>query len=117
MSDKLSDAIRTIIDEAQRLHGDDFEAAIDAVNDELTTGERDDDLYTESVVDGIRWGVRAAVTVDLGQSTLLRICTADGVRISHEWDRSQPMSEEARAMILRSVETAMGPALPEPRKD
>jgi hypothetical protein len=38
----LHDAIRTIIDESQRLGIEDFEDALSAVSDDLSCGERDD---------------------------------------------------------------------------
>lgn len=106
-SDRLADAVRFVIDEAQRLTSDDFEAALDRVADEIATGERDDDLYQESIIDGIRWGVRAAVCVEFGGGTILRVLSPGGVRITHEW-LGKPQSDLGRASILNTVKVAMG---------
>jgi hypothetical protein len=81
----LHDAIRTIIDESQRLGIEDFEDALSAVSGDLSCGERDDDLYADSVIDGIRWGARAAVTIELSGGAMLRVLMPGGVRITHEW--------------------------------
>ena len=81
----LTDAIRTIIDESQRLGIEGFEDALSAVSDDLSCGERDDDLYADSVIDGIRWGARAAVIIELSGGAMLRVLMPGGVRITHEW--------------------------------
>lgn len=107
MTDTIKDAIRTILNESQRLDRDDFDGALDAVSDDLSTGEREDDLYLDSVLDGIRWGCRAAVVVELGGSTILRLRAPGGVGITHEW-LGNPHSAIARASIMATVKEAMG---------
>ncbi len=107
MSDKLTDAIRVIIDEAQRLRINDFEDAIDRASDDLSTGERADDLFIDSVLDGIRWGVRAAACVERGGGTILRVRAPGGVGITHEW-RGSSLSAIGRASIMQTVMEAIG---------
>lgn len=96
---KLTDAIRAIIDEAQRLSVDDFEAAINAASDDLQTGERDDDLYIESVLDGIRFGARAAVSVELAGGAMVRFVMPGGERITSEWAKHADAESQIKAAL------------------
>lgn len=81
------------------------EDAIDQASDYLSRGERSDDLWFDSVLDGIRWGHRAAGCVEMGGSTLLRICEPGGLRLTHEWHGG--ISDEGRAMVMETVRKAM----------
>ena len=111
MTDRLKAAIETIIDESQRLGVEGFEHALDAVADEIATGERDDDLFQESVIDGIRWGAHAAVTVELGGGAMLRVILPDGARITHEWAShadADPSIKAALAAVMAERTTAGG---------
>ena len=99
MSDDLKAAIKTIIEESQRLDVEGFEDELNAIGDDLASGEKSDDLYLESVIDGVRWGARAAVSVELGGGALVRVALPDGVRITHEWaDRHEADGQINRAM-------------------
>ena len=102
MNTKLAEAIRTIIDETQRIGIEAFEDDLSAIGDDLSTGERDDDLYAESVIDGIRWGARAAVSVELAGGAMLRAVLPDGKRITHEWAHhtdADPLIKAALAAV------------------
>lgn len=103
----LSYAIRALVDYARDMEIDDFEDAISAASDDLETGEKTYDRFTDSVLDGIRWGLRAAVTVELDGGTILRVRKPGGVGITHEWHGS-PRSAIGRASIMQTVDEAMG---------
>jgi len=103
----LNDTIRALIEYARDMETDDFEAALDAASDDLATGDRSDDLFTESMLDGIRWGLRAAMVVEFGGGTILRVRKPGGVGITHEWHGS-PNSAIGRASIMQTVDEAMG---------
>ena len=107
MTMTLSDTIRALIEYARDMEVDDFEAALDAASDDLATGEASDDLFTESLIDGIRWGLRAAMVVEFGGGTILRVRKPGGVGITHEWHGS-PNSAIGRASIMQTVDEAMG---------
>ena len=99
MNDSMKTAIETIIEESRRLGVEGFEDALNAVGDELACGEKGDGLYLESVIDGVRWGARAAVSVELGGGALVRVALPDGVRITHEWaDRHEADGQINRVM-------------------
>lgn len=103
---------RRIIDLVNAIEGserEDMESAIDAASDYLCIGEnRADDLAIESILDGLRWGFRAAAVVELGGGTVLRIRAPGGIGITHEWvDSPSPMRI---ASIMESIERACGRA-------
>jgi hypothetical protein len=95
----LTDAIRAIIDEIQRLGIEGFEDALSAVSGDLSCGERDDDLYADSVIDGIRWGARAAVIIELSGGAMLRVLMPGGVRITHEWGNADEADTQIKAAL------------------
>ena len=103
MTDKLTDAIRMIIGESQRLGVEKFGDALMEIGDNLGTGSRGDDLYIESVIDGIRWGVRAAITVDLAGGALLRVILPDGGRITHEWATEKDAESQINAALAAII--------------
>lgn len=95
----LKEAISAIVAISSRMDVEDFEDLLNAAGDDLETGERDEDLYLGAVIDGIRWGVRAGVCVELAGGAMLRIALPGGVRISHEW----ASEGDARATIDRAL--------------
>lgn len=103
----LSDAIRALVEYARDMEVDAFEDVISAASDDLASGGRTYDRFTDSVLDGIRWGMRAAVTVELDGGTILRVRSPGGVGITHEWHGS-PRSAVGRASIMQTVDEAMG---------
>ena len=102
MNTKLANAVQTIIDEAQRIGIEAFGDDLSAIGDDLSTGERAADLYVESVIDGIRWGARASVSVELAGGAMLRVVLPNGKRITHEWTRhtdADPLIKAALAAV------------------
>lgn len=111
MSDKLRQAIETVIDESQRLGVEAFEDALMMIEDDMTIGERSDDAYTSAVIDGVRWGARAAVTVDLCGGAMMRVVMPEGARITHEWadhNAADPQIKAALAAVMDARVTAQG---------
>jgi hypothetical protein len=100
-------AVEVLTDVLRRAPVQSVEQAVDHVSDALATGDRSDDACTESILDGIRWGCRAAASVELGGGTLLRIIAPHGTRITHEW-LDTPVSGAAAGAVLHSVREAMG---------
>lgn len=101
---------RRIIDLVNTIEGserEDMESAIDAASDYLCIGEnRADDLAIESILDGLRWGFRAAGVVEKAGGTVLRIRAPGGICITHEWVDSP--SPTRIASIMESIEQACG---------
>jgi hypothetical protein len=61
--------------------------------------ERDDDLYADSVIDGIRWGARAAVIIELSGGAMLRVLMPGGARITHEWGNADEADTQIKAAL------------------
>lgn len=81
------------------------EDAVDTASDRLSTGDRTDDLAVEAILDGVRYGHRAAVTVERRGGMMVRIIDHGGVRLTHELGR--PGDDVARAAIRRAVHEAV----------
>ena len=109
MTDRLTDAIRVILDEAHRRLPDHFEEALDAAADDLSDDKLKQAEGLESLVNGIRWGMREHNACDCGGSTILHVRAPKGVRITHEW-RDVPMGAIGRASVMQTVREAMGEA-------
>lgn len=82
------------------------EDAANAVSDRLATGERGEDLVTEAILDGVRFGHRAAVAVELGGGLMVRILEPGGIRLTHEW--GAPGAEHRRALVAALVAAIAG---------
>ena len=106
LTQRLTDAIGTIVEVSEQYSPDEFEAALDAACDAIAENALDGAKDLESVVDGIRWGIREVRAVDRGGSTILHIRAPRGVRITHEW--REPLSDIGRASVLQTVREAMG---------
>lgn len=110
----LTQAIATIIDESQRLDPDEFADELARIVDDMTVGKESennaDDLYLEAIVNGIRWGARAAVNVERDRGAMLRVCLPDGIRITHEW-ADDADADQAIKDALAAIEGARVTAL------
>lgn len=101
----LTDMIVQMIETIRDMDATDVQDAISEAGDLLRSGDRSDDLWTGAVIDGLRWGHRAAGCVEMGGSTLLRMIEPGGVRITHEWCGG--ISEVGRSSVLDTVMGAM----------
>jgi len=101
-SDRIADLCRSIMEADQ----EEIETAIDAASDILSESfDGLDAMVAESILDGLRWGFRAAATIELGGGTLIRIRAPGGVAITHEWlDRP---TDETVSRIMKSITEAI----------
>lgn len=76
--------------------------ASDILHDTTTDRPADD-----SVMDGIRWGHRAAVTCEHLGGVVLRIRAPGGKAVSHEW--LHPVADLDLARLARQIEDAILP--------
>lgn len=77
----LKRQIRAVLTGIKHLSVDEADDVIMAVCDESDPG----DFMDAAILDGLRWGYRAAVTVELAGGALLRAIMPGGVAITHEW--------------------------------
>lgn len=81
-------------------HGQ-VESACDIASDILSEhglGDVFSDAADESLLDGIRWGHRAAVTVERNGGAIIRIRTKGGRAVTHEYAKAPSDLELAQAM-------------------
>ena len=99
MNTALRDAISTIIAETSPMTQSQLEDALNEISDDLNHNDRKQVLYLESVLDGIRWGVRAAKVADFGNGAMVRIILPEGGRITHEWHDRHRADAQVNAVM------------------
>lgn len=50
-------------------------------------------------MDGIRWGARASLTVEIMNGAMVRVILPNGVRITHEWDDARKADPAIKAAL------------------
>ena len=103
MSDKLKTAVETILDEIQTIGIDHFEDALLAALDDMETGDKPDDLYINAVVDGIRWGARAAVVVEFDGGAMIRVIRPGGECFTLELSAGEATDARVDAVMAALV--------------
>jgi hypothetical protein len=96
LREKLRACVEALLDASV----DEVEAAVDAVSDLMACGEKTDDLVLDSVLDGLRFGKRAAAAVELGGGMMIRLRAPGGFSITHEW--AGRLSEERRETLMQA---------------
>lgn len=88
-----------------RLDVETVERAIDATSDLLSTGERLEDLVADAILDGIRFGFRAAVHVEMAGGMMIRIIERGGIRLTNEF--ASGLESPRRVALVRAIEAAI----------
>lgn len=111
MRDKLKDHITAVLEGLRHLSVDDAADLIAEVADDIAEGDRSDDAFNGAILDGLRWGYHAAVTVELGGGAMLRVSLPGGIGITHSWaseNDAQPQIKAALAAMQASRTIAEG---------
>lgn len=106
----LKAAIESTIEGLKHLSVDDAADLIAEVADEIAEGGAED-LFHGAILDGIRWGYHAAVTVELGGGAMLRVILPGGIGITHEWSDdadADPQIKAALAAVMDARTMAEG---------
>jgi len=110
MRDQLKSHIAAVIEGIRHLSVDDAADLIAEVTDDLA-GDRAEDMFVGAILDGLRWGYHAAVTVEMGGGAILRVVLPGGIGITHEWAResdAQPQIKAALAAVQATRTVAQG---------
>ena len=102
--DRIKYHIIATIDHLRTFTVDEAADLISEVADEIA-GDRTDDMINGAILDGIRWGYAAAVTVELGGAAMLRVLTPGGVAITHEWGNADEADTQIKA-ALAAIQTS-----------
>ncbi|WP_314188814.1 hypothetical protein [Paracoccus yeei] len=94
MRDALKSHIKALIEGLKHIDVDSAADLIAEVSDEMAE-DRTEDAINGAILDGIRWGYRAAVGVEMGGGAMLRVVLPGGIGITHEW----ASENDARAQI------------------
>lgn len=108
MREMLKSTIKTMIEGLKHLDLDAAADLIAEVADEMAEGGPDD-LFNGAILDGIRWGYSAAVTVEIAGGAMVRVILPGGIGITHEWDSDEdakPFVDAAMRAITSARATA-----------
>ena len=79
----------------------DVDAATDLIHelaDDMAEGGPED-LFHGAILDGIRWGYTAAVTVELGSGAMLRVMLPGGICMTHQWADERDAQPQIKAAL------------------
>ena len=67
-----------------------------------------EDLFHGAILDGIRWGYTAAVTVEMSGGAMLRVLLPGGLGVTHQWDNERDAQTQIKTALesLRSSRAA-----------
>ena len=102
----LAAQIAALARQLRGLDQEQVEAACDIAGD-ILSDDIDPRLEDDSLIDGIRWGHRAAITCERGGGVVLRIRAQGGKAVSHEW--MHPVADLDLARYARLIEDAILP--------
>lgn len=84
MREQLKDHIKAVLEGIRHLDVDSAADLIAEVSDEIAE-DGTEDAINGAILDGIRWGYQAAVTVEMGGGAMLRVILPGGTSMTHEW--------------------------------
>lgn len=98
MREQLKSHIAAVIEGIRHLSVDDAADLIAEVGDDMAD-DRTEDLFVGAILDGLRWGYHAAVTVEMGGGAVLRVLLPGGIGITHEWDSARDADPQIKAAL------------------
>lgn len=110
MREQLKSHITAVIEGIRHLSVDDAADLIAEIGDDMAD-DRTEDLFVGAILDGLRWGYHAAVTVEMSGGAMLRVILPGGIGITHEWAResdAQPQIKAALAAVQATRTVAQG---------
>lgn len=112
MREQLKAHIIAVIEGIKHLDVDSAADLIAEISDEIAEGGPED-LFHGAILDGIRWGYTAAVTVEMGGGAMLRTLLPGGIAMTHQWEddrAAQPQIKAAMAALHGArVDQALSP--------
>ena len=88
MRNQLKDHIKAVLDGIRHLSVDDAADMIAEISDEIAE-DRTQDAINGAILDGIRWGYVAAVSVEMGGGAMMRTILPGGIAMTHEWEKER----------------------------
>ena len=94
----LKSNIAAVIEGLKHLDVDSATDLIHELADDMAEGGPED-LFHGAILDGIRWGYTAAVTVELGGGAMLRAILPGGCGITHQWADERDAQPQIKAAL------------------
>lgn len=113
MHEQLKSHIRAVIGALNRMEPDavddlifDLEAEMsdNAMEEDPSDADATDLPAAQAILDGLRFGYRAAVTVEAGGGAMLRVIEPRGARITHEWALARLAEPQIKAALAAVME-------------
>ena len=98
MRGALKAHITAVLEGIRHLSVDDAADLLAEIADDLSE-DRSEDLINGAILDGIRWGYTAAVTVEMGGGAMLRAILPGGCGITHQWAEEDVAQPQIRAAL------------------
>ena len=98
MRNQLKDHIKAVLDGIRHLSVDDAADMIAEISDEIAE-DRTQDAINGAILDGIRWGYVAAVSVEMGGGAMMRTILPGGIAMTHEWAKERDARPQIDAAL------------------
>jgi len=98
MRGQLKSHIAAVIEGIRHLSVDDAADLIAEIGDDMAD-DRTEDLFVGAILDGLRWGYHAAVTVEMSGGAMLRVILPGGIGITHHWDGEREAKRQLDAAL------------------
>ena len=98
MRGALKAHITAVLEGIRHLSVDDAADLLAEIADDLSE-DRSEDMINGAILDGIRWGYTAAVTVEMGGGAMLRAILPGGCGITHQWAKEDVAQPQIRAAL------------------
>lgn len=98
MRGALKAHITAVIEGIRHLSVDDAADLLAEIADDLSE-DRSEDLINGAILDGIRWGYTAAVTVEMGGGAMLRAILPGGCGWTHQWGDGAVAQPQIKAAL------------------
>ena len=108
MAQDLKDHIKAVVDGIRDMRVDDAADMLAEIGDEMSVGDKTDDMIVGAILDGIRWGYCAAVMVEIGGGAMARFVTPGGVGITMEWASHKAADPAIKAAIAAITDARSG---------
>lgn len=108
MAQDLKEHIKAVVDGIRDMRVDDAADMLAEIGDEMSVGDKTDDMIVGAILDGIRWGYEAAVVVESCGGALARFIMPGGCGVTMHWSDSKKADPAIKAAIAAITDARSG---------